>query len=124
VRSLAFVAAGGVVGVVARWWLGGALQRLGGAEFPVGTLGVNVLGSFVLGLVMVLSLERGLLGADLRVLLAIGLCGGFTTMSTFSWETLALLQAGEPGLALANVGLTLAACLAAVWAGQILARAL
>jgi CrcB protein len=124
VRSIALVAAGGVVGVVARWWLGGALQRLGGADFPIGTLGVNVLGSFVLGLVMVLSLERGLVGADLRVLLAIGLCGGFTTMSTFSWETLALLQAGEPGLALANVGLTLAACLAAVWAGQILARTL
>jgi CrcB protein len=124
VRSIALVAAGGVVGVVARWWLAGALQRLDGSGFPVGTLGVNVLGSFVLGLVMVLSLERGLVGADLRVLLSIGLCGGFTTMSTFSYETLALLQAGEPGLALANVGATLAACLAAVWAGQILARAL
>jgi CrcB protein len=124
VRSLAFVAAGGVVGVVARYWLSGVLQRFGGADFPMGTLGVNVLGSFVLGLVMVLSLERGLVGTDLRVFLSIGLCGGFTTMSTFGYETLALLQAGEPGHAAANVGVTLAACVAAVWVGQLAARAL
>jgi CrcB protein len=118
------VAAGGVVGCVGRYWIAGVLQRLNGTDFPVGTLGVNLLGSFVLGLVMALSLERGLIAADLRLALAVGLCGGFTTMSTFSYETLALLRDGDAALALGNVGLTVLGCGAAVWLGNVTARAL
>ena len=121
IRTLV-VAAGGLVGCVARYWLSGFAQRLQGATFPVGTLTVNVLGSFVMGLIMVHSLERGTPGPTGRLLLTVGFCGGFTTMSTFSWETLALVRDGEVGMALANVAGTLGGCLAAAWAGDTIAR--
>src|SRR6185369_328506 len=80
------VSLGGLVGSVARYWLSGFVQQVSGGEFPLGTLAVNVLGSFVLGLVMALSLERGVVSPNARILLSVGLCGGFTTMSTFSYE--------------------------------------
>ena len=118
------VAFGGMLGSVARYWLAAVIQRLDGVEFPFGTLGVNVLGSFVVGVVMALSLERGTLPPNARTFLAVGLCGGFTTMSTFSYETMALLRDGEMVLGLGNVVVTLAACLAAVWLGQVIGRIL
>jgi CrcB protein len=118
------VAIGGLVGSVARYWLSGTTQTWTGAGFPSGTLVVNVLGSFAIGLVMALSLERGAIDDDLRILLTSGFCGGFTTMSTFSYETLALLRDGEQLLALGNVGGTLVACLGAVWLGSLVARVL
>jgi len=115
---------GGFLGSAARYWLAGVAQRFGGIGFPLGTLAVNVLGSFVLGLVMALSLERGVGGGEVRIFLAVGLCGGFTTMSTFSYETLLLLRAGETTLACGNAALTMGACLAAVWLGDLVARGL
>ena len=120
----ALVAIGGLVGCVGRYWLAGLVQGLTDHGFPSGTLAVNVLGSFIVGLVMALSLDRGLLSDDLRILLATGFCGGFTTMSTFSYETMALLRDGEHLLALGNVSATFAACLGAVWLGSIGARLL
>jgi len=119
----ALVAVGGLVGSVARYWLSGAVQELTGHVFPSGTLVVNIVGSFVLGVVMALSLDRGLLDDELRILLSTGFCGGFTTMSTFSYETFALLRDGERVLALANVCATLGVCLAAAWLGNVVARA-
>lgn len=116
------VAAGGLVGSVARYWLAGWVQNANVSTFPVGTLAVNVLGSFILGLVIALSLERGMISAETRFLFGTGLCGGFTTMSTFSYETLALLQSGGAAAALANVALTMALCLIAVWAGMLAGR--
>ena len=118
------VAIGGLAGSVARYWLSGIVQSFAGAGFPSGTLVVNVLGSFVIGLVMSLSLDRGLLRDDLRILLTTGFCGGFTTMSTFSYETLALLRDGERLWAVGNAGGTFAACLLAAWVGNQLARLL
>lgn len=118
------VAIGGLVGSVARYWLSGVVQTLTGASFPSGTLAVNILGSFVIGLVMTLSFDRGLLNEDMRILLSTGFCGGFTTMSTFSYETLALLRDGEQLLAVGNVGTTFAACLGAAWVGSLVARLL
>ena len=112
------------MGSVARYWLAGGVQSFNASEFPVGTLAVNILGSFILGLVMTLSLERGLIGPEVRILLGTGFCGGFTTMSTFSYETFALWQFGNPGGALANIGLTLATCLTGVWLGSIVGRIL
>jgi CrcB protein len=118
------VALGGVVGCVARYWLAGVVQRVGDHAFPTGTLAVNVLGSLIIGLVMTLSLERGLVDEDVRILITTGFCGGFTTMSTFSYETLALLRDGERLLALGNVGVTFVACVGAVWTGSVLGRSL
>jgi CrcB protein len=100
------------------------VQRLGDHGFPSGTLAVNIVGSLLIGVVMTLSLERGLVDERLRILLTTGFCGGFTTMSTFSYETFALLQDGENLLAIANTGVTFAACLGAVWLGSIIARVL
>jgi CrcB protein len=118
------VGLGGLVGGVARYWLAGAVQRVGGSAFPAGTLAVNLLGSFVVGVVMALSLERGMINADLRTFLAVGFCGGFTTMSTFSYETVALIGDGEPFRALSNAVVTMAGCFGAVWFGTLMARVL
>ena len=116
------VAIGGLLGSVGRYWLSGFVQQASGGEFPLGTLAVNILGSFVVGLVMALSLERGIVQANARILLTIGLCGGFTTMSTFSYETVALLRDGEMMLALSNIAATVGSCLAAAWVGQAVGR--
>jgi CrcB protein len=123
-QRVLLVAIGGLVGCLARYWLSGVVQRLGDHGFPSGTLAVNILGSLLIGMVMALSLERGLVDERLRILLTTGFCGGFTTMSTFSYETFALLQDGEHLLAIANTGVTFAACLGAVWLGSVIARAL
>jgi len=116
------VAVGGLIGSVARYLVAGWVQNLNGSEFPLGTLAVNVSGSFILGMVMTLALERGLLSADVRVLLGTGFCGGYTTMSTFSYETMALLQYGSVANAVTNVGVTLATCFGAVWLGSLTGR--
>lgn len=119
---IALVGLGGSVGSLARYWLAGAVQGLNGWDFPLGTLSVNVAGSFVLGLVMALSLERGLINADVRLLLSVGFCGGFTTMSAFSYETMALLRDGSLAAAMVNLALTIITCCGAVWLGDLLAR--
>ena len=116
------VAIGGLVGSVGRSWLGGLVQLASGGEFPLGTLAVNVIGSFIVGLVMALSLDRGVVPANVRILLTVGFCGGFTTMSTFSYETVALLRDGQLALALSNVAATIVSCIEAAWLGQTVVR--
>ena len=111
-----------MVGSFARYGVSGFVQRLSDGPFPLGTLAVNVTGSFVLGFVMALSLERGALSAEARLLLGAGFCGGYTTMSTFAYETMALGRQGDWTFAVGNLVLTLVACLAAVWAGQLVGR--
>ena len=101
------------------------LQRVGRFAQPdylPKSVAVNILGSFVVGLIMALSLERGMMQANVRILLTIGLCGGFTTMSTFSYETVALMRDGETMLALSNIAATMGSCLAAAWVGQTVGR--
>jgi len=118
------VGMGGLFGSLARYWLAGTVQACTESGLPFGTLTVNVVGSFIVGLVMVLSLERGLLNAEMRLLLAVGVCGGFTTMSTFSYETVALLRDGQLMLALGNVSVTVGVCFLAVWLGASIGRLL
>ena len=119
---LLYIALGSALGGVLRYLLGTALQRPG--QYPVGTLLVNVTGSFVLGLVLRLATETTLVSPQARAFLAVGLCGGFTTFSTFSWEVLSLAEHGAwlraGGYALLSVALSLAACAA----GMALARQL
>jgi fluoride exporter len=119
-----WICAGGAVGTGARYLLSGwALAALGPA-FPYGTLAVNVLGSFCVGLIMQIGLATPLLSPTLRLALTTGVMGGFTTYSTFNYETIRYVQDGAWRLAVGNVALTLAACLAAGIAGIVLGRSL
>lgn len=100
------VALGGALGSVLRYGLGAWVQGLWGPSFPYSTLLVNLLGSFLIGLVLRFSLE-GILSGEGRLFLAVGVLGGFTTFSTFSYELLALVQGGEWAKALLYAGLSL-----------------
>jgi CrcB protein len=118
------VCLGGAIGSGARYLFSTAMSRVFG-NFPIGTLGVNVVGSFVISLVMVLALDRGALSVETRLFIVTGVVGGFTTYSSFNYETLHLVQSGAAGLAALNVVLTLVACLAAglagLWVGRLVA---
>jgi CrcB protein len=119
---LLFVCLGGAAGTGARFLVSGWVLALLGPEFPYGTLAVNVLGSLLLGLIMELGLATEFLTPTLRLTLSTGVMGGFTTYSTFNYETLRYLEEGAWGRALLNVGLTLVSCLLAGVAGFALAR--
>jgi len=116
------VGLGGFLGSVLRYGIGGLIQRLAPSEqyFFMGTLGVNVLGSFFIGLLGGLAESRGLLGLEARMLLLVGLLGGFTTFSAFSYQTLQLARGGQWGLAALNVTAQLLLGLVAVWFGWYL----
>lgn len=112
----------GVFGCVARYWLSSWIQQGLVQPLPVGTLAVNVGGSLLIGLLMGGDLHHALLGGNLRVGLAVGFLGGFTTFSTFSYETVRLLENGSIGAAFFNVLLNVVLCLLAAWVGILLAR--
>src|ERR1043165_10311937 len=117
------ICAGGAVGTGARYLFSTAMTRAFG-NFPFGTLGVNVIGSFLASILMVLALERSVLSQDQRLILVTGVMGGFTTYSSFNYATLHLVQSGAGMLAVVNVAVTLVACLLAGIAGIWLGRAL
>ncbi|RIH89715.1 putative fluoride ion transporter CrcB [Meiothermus luteus] len=94
VERYLLVALGGAIGALLRYGLGAWVQALSGPGFPWSTFLINITGSFFIGVVLRLSLE-GALSPEWRLLLAVGVLGGYTTFSTFSWETLALVQQGE-----------------------------
>ncbi|MCW3473992.1 fluoride efflux transporter CrcB [Rhodovastum sp. RN2-1] len=121
-----WVALGGAVGSVARYWTGLAAARAWGEAFPWGTLTINVLGSFIIGFFATLTLPDGPMpaSANLRVLVMVGFCGGYTTFSSFSLQTLTLVRAGDWPGAMANMALSVLLCLAAVTAGHMLAARL
>ena len=120
----AAVAIGGALGSLGRFWLGAAVAVLTGPRYPWGTLLINVVGSFVIGLVAGATLTPGRVAMhpDLRIFLMVGVCGGFTTFSAFSLQTLELLQSGEILPAASYVVLSVALCLAAVWLGWFAGR--
>lgn len=116
------IACGGAGGALCRWWLSSTVQRWAGRDFPWGTLVVNVVGSFAMGLLAVLLVERLALGPAWRAGLLIGFLGAFTTFSTFAFET-AQLGFDHAGVrALANIVGSVALCLFAVIAGMQVAR--
>ncbi|HUO51862.1 MAG TPA: fluoride efflux transporter CrcB [Gemmatimonadaceae bacterium] len=116
------IAVGGALGTLARWWIGGWAQRWS-AEFPVGTLAINVGGSFLLGF-LVRYLTQTPATPEIRAALTIGFCGGFTTFSTFAYEAARLLEDGSGGRAMMYALLSVLLSLGAVFAGFALARAL
>lgn len=121
-RTYLLVALGGALGSVARFGIGEAMGRWLGQSFPWATLLVNVLGSFAIGW-LATSPATADLAPSSRAFFMAGICGGFTTFSAFSLQTLELARQGNPGAALGNVGLSLALCFAAVWLGHATARA-
>ncbi|HTS79078.1 MAG TPA: fluoride efflux transporter CrcB [Myxococcaceae bacterium] len=117
------VAVGGALGSVARYGVGAAAARLLGPAFPWGTLMVNVSGSFLIALVMHLALAGTAISVELRIFLTTGIMGGFTTYSSFNYETLALLNQRAYGLAGLNLAATVLGCLLAGVLGLATGRA-
>lgn len=110
---------GGFIGAILRFVLSGWIQS-GVTSFPLGTLGVNFIGSFFLSLILYLSEYRGFFSEEIRIFLTIGILGSFTTMSTFSFESFKLLEQGEFGALSLNVMGTLILTFLAVYLGKIL----
>ena len=115
---------GGAAGTGARYLFGGWAQRTLGVGFPYGTLIINAVGSFLLVLIMHLSLETGAISPDARVVLGTGVMGGFTTYSTFNYETFRFIQQGSFGLGALYLLATVVGCLGAGALGLALARAI
>ena len=122
-RTAVAIGAAGAVGALARWGLGSWFgQRF--PTFPWGTLVINVSGSFVLGLLFVVLVERGIGSSTTRLALMTGLLGAYTTFSTFSLETFRLFEVGSARAALSNIALSVVLGLVGAWAGIVTGRAI
>jgi CrcB protein len=116
------IATGGAAGALLRYWMSNGIHAAFGQGFPYGTLAVNVAGSIFMGLLYVFLVERMLAGMEWRAALMIGLLGAFTTFSSFSIETMNLLEAGQHLRAGLNVLLSVSLCLVGCWLGMIVGR--
>ncbi|KAF2988841.1 putative fluoride ion transporter CrcB [Methylocystis sp. MJC1] len=118
-----WVSIGGALGTAARYWFSGLVANHFGETFPWGTMLINVSGSFVIGFFAAITGPDGRVFAstETRQFVMIGICGGFTTFSSFSLQTLNLVRDGELAWALANIGLSVVLCLVAVWVGHVAA---
>ncbi len=122
-----WIAVGGALGSMARYWCTGVAARMFGETFPWGTLFINIFGSLLIGFFVALTSPEGgryIVDPNIRAFVTVGICGGFTTFSAFSLQTLVLMQEGEwlhaGGYVLGSVAL----CLVAVWVGYLLATQL
>src|SRR5256714_15284478 len=115
------IALGGAAGSLLRYAVGGAVQSTSASGFPIGTMFVNVSGCFLIGILVRLFMNMQLT-PDLRALLIVGFCGGFTTFSTFSAETLGLIEGGEYARATTYVALSVGLCLPATLTGMTAMR--
>ena len=124
--SYFWIAIGSALGGVARYWCSGVAARLVGETFLWGTLFVNIFGSFVIGFFAALTGPDGRVYASTtaRQFVTIGICGGYTTFSSFSIQTLSLMQGGEWFRAGAYIVLSVICCLVAVWMGYLLAASI
>ncbi len=117
-----YIALFGALGCLSRYFLSGWAYNIFGRSFPYGTLAVNIIGAYVIGLVMELSIRSELISPSLRIGLTIGFLGGLTTFSTFSYETFRLLEDGEFLIASINIFISVLVCLFFTWAGIETAR--
>lgn len=116
------VSAGAAIGGALRYGISTYIQKNQSVIFPYGTLLVNIIGSFLLGIIMFYLNEKDLIGNEFRLFLTVGLCGGFTTFSTFSYETLMLIRDSELLLAFYNVILNLVLCLAGIYIAYLISK--
>ena len=118
-----WIAAGSALGGAFRYWCSGVAARLIGETFPWGTLLINILGSFVIGVFFTLTGPDGrlIVSPNIRQFVMVGLCGGYTTFSSFSLQTLNLIRDGEILYAGANIVASVLLCMLAVWIGHIMA---
>ena len=123
-KTLLFIALGGSVGAVLRFLTQITVYELAGRSFPYGTLVVNTVGSFLMGLLSIFLVEKFNLSSDWHLAILIGVLGSFTTFSTFSIETLVLFEQGDIFKAMSNVILSVTLCIGSVWAGAYLAKQL
>ncbi len=115
---------GGGIGSVSRYWLALGIYRFMGTKFPYGTMVVNVLGCFLIGLWMTIFGNRFMVNPNLRLFLIIGILGGFTTFSSFSYETISLFQEGSYFSGTANIVYSVLNCLGATWVGYTIGKLL
>ena len=120
--NIIFIAVGGAAGALLRYWMSNSIYAVLGRAFPYGTLSVNVTGSLLMGLCYVFMFERMDIGVEWRAGLMIGLLGAFTTFSTFSIETLNLIESGEQLRAGMNILLSVTLCILGCWIGMIIGR--
>ena len=123
-KTILFIAGGGAIGAVMRYGASLGAYSLFGRGFPYGTLFVNVTGSLLMGVLSIILLERFSVGPEWRAAILVGLLGSFTTFSTFSLETLNLLEQGDMMRAMVNIASSIIVCLAAVWLGVGIGRQL
>jgi len=116
------VAFGAAAGGLARYLFGTAVMRRFPGQFPLGTLAVNVTGCFLIGILMTYLTERVASNVNLRLLLVAGFLGGYTTYSSFAWETYQSIRDGSPWLGLINIIASVILGYAAVWCGALLAK--
>lgn len=122
--KLFLIGMAGFIGTLSRYWMSGLVAKRYGETFPLGTLVVNLVGCFLVGLLFYLLEERFLVNQTVRTAILIGFLGGFTTFSSFGLQSFTLLQEGEFGLAVLNVTASNLAGLLLVWAGYTLAKIL
>jgi len=116
------IAMGGALGATARFAMSHQVYQWFGREFAWGTLSVNVLGSFVMGMAAVLLVDKLALSTEWRAFIMVGFLGAFTTFSTFSYETMQYIEVGEINKAFINIAVSVVTCLLAVWIGMLAAR--
>lgn len=117
-----YIALFGAMGCLGRYYLSGWVYDLVGRSMPYGTFAVNILGAFLIGLIMEFSLRSSLVSQELRIGLTIGFLGGLTTFSTFSYETFRLLESGQMMQAFLNALVSVTACMAFTFVGIVAAR--
>lgn len=123
-NNLVFVAMGGAVGAVLRYLISSGIYNWFGRSFPFGTLVVNVIGAFSIGLLSILLVEKFEVPQEVRLALVVGVLGALTTFSTFSWDTLHLMEQGFMQKAFLNVLLNVVVCISAAWFGAQWAKSM